>query len=51
MTPGPSGATAGAPGAGRPEADVLALHRALDDAPEGRAEPGEIVVDARLGRG
>ena len=53
-------AVAGAPGAERLDADVRALHAALDDAqrgtplpemPAGRPELGEIVVDARLGRG
>ncbi|MEO3765005.1 hypothetical protein [Streptomyces sp. B8F3] len=51
---------AGTPGTEPPAADVRALHAARDDArartplpdtPEGRAEPGEIVVGARLGRG
>jgi hypothetical protein len=51
------GAVAGAPGAERLDADVTALHGVLDeaqdrtplpDAPQGRAELGEIVVDARL---
>ncbi|WP_326795057.1 hypothetical protein OG946_05725 [Streptomyces sp. NBC_01808] len=57
---GPRGPGRARPAAAHPEADVRALHRALDDAqertplpdaPERRAEPGEIVVDARLGRG
>ncbi|GAA2132340.1 hypothetical protein GCM10009802_40690 [Streptomyces synnematoformans] len=51
------GDVAGAPGVERLAADVAALRGALDeaqgrtplpDAPEGRAELGEIVVDARL---